>query len=811
MNPLDEEQERKRREEIAAMAENEPMGRGAVEPSFFESIGQGISNRFNAAVDKAGQTLMNPGQAIQQKMMNEQSQKKQEDLTNTEVQTNTTTTYGDGSKEHTVKTQVPAGQPQPQPQQQQQAPMGPTMGPVAPNTPEAQQQAQQQAQAFAQQFARFQQPQAQARSMAQPAPQAQPRPQFNAPRLQSGQGPTQIPQGFQANYVPAQAGQIASAPGASLAQTAAQLQPTPYTPTAERMMDPMTQENLQHQAVVDARNMEDAEKRRQQYAKLLTDPNTSEGNKALANRFIAEDYIKEQKIAEANKKIAEATPNDLSRYMKDQNKEGSYVKAILLQRLGLQTLAEKEMERIEPTITMGTATDLEGNRYSVGRDKFGNIRQAFDRSGKQVGQETVAKLAASAMPTQAHQMPSVHGGLLQKTIMGPDNKPRIVTGMIVRDPLNPNGVSFEANVDGRTQKFDTTGLTTPSQNIEQKFLGAQADKAGANVAEGFDQGPLQSFPGVGAGGGAGGGIAGVQGNAEQVAKSLGIPIISGNRDNAAQKALYDASVAAGTPGRLPNGNPVAKPGTSKHETGNAIDVDNAKLTPAQRTQLTNNGFFQPLPKQDPNHWEFDPNKAVQGTPVFQQKQNADINKKKRESDINVSEAGKTERVKENAKTIDAKLDQLTSTQTAADRGIQNLQSNNHLFGGGTNQIEYFRQANIPLVERTAKFNNTQAILKLAATDNLETLSKYIKPLSNSDLAYIEKYNINERSSPAEVERWLNSYYRAASVAYQRQADLYNNPQAPAGKAPPPLSQSNTTAPAATGPVRKYNPTTGRLE
>ena len=126
MNPLDDEQERKRREEIAAMAENEPMGRGAVEPSFFESVGQGISNRFNNAITQAGNTLMNPQQAIQQKMMNEQTQQRQQDQANTEVQTNTTTTYGDGSKEHTVKTQVPAGQPQPQPQQQQ-APMGPTI------------------------------------------------------------------------------------------------------------------------------------------------------------------------------------------------------------------------------------------------------------------------------------------------------------------------------------------------------------------------------------------------------------------------------------------------------------------------------------------------------------------------------------------------------------------------------------------------------------------------------------------------------------------------------------------------------------
>ena len=120
--------------------------------------------------------------------------------------------------------------------------------------------------------------------------------------------------------------------------------------------------------------------------------------------------------------------------------------------------------------------------------------------------------------------------------------------------------------------------------------------------------------------------------------------------------------------------------------------------------------------------------------------------------------------------------------------------------------EYFRQQSIPLQERTTNFNNTQAILKLAATDNLNTLSKYIKPLSNSDLTYIEKYNINERTSPAEVERWLSHYYRAASAAYQRQADLYNNPQAPAGKAPPPLSPSGGTASQIPGQNTTKKPT-----
>ena len=801
MNPLDDEEERKKREAIAARMDEEAYANpvGPVEPSFLQNVGNAISNRFNAAVDKAGQTMMNPGQAIQQGLMNTQQRQQQDDLANTEVQTQTTKSYADGSQEHTVKTQVPAQQPQPQ---VQQTPMANTMGPVAPNTPEAEQQAQQQAQAFAQQFAKYQQPQQQTRAVAQPQPQAQARPQFNAPQLQSGTGPTQIPTGFQANYVPPQAGQVAAAPGASLAQTAAQMQTTPYTPTAERMTEPMSAQNLETQSVIDARNIEDAEKRRQAYAKLMANPDVSAGSKALANRFIAEDYIKQEKIADANRKIQEATPNDISRYMKEQSKEGSYVKAILLQRLGLQTLAEKEMERIDPTITMGTAVDAQGNKYAVGRDKYGNIRQAFDSAGKQVGQETVAKLSAAALPQHAWQMAGVHGGLMQKTVMGPDNKPMTVTGVVKSDPLT-NETYFEAG----NKRYDTSGLTTPAQNVEQRFLGAQAEKSGAAAGEGFTPQAQKAFPGA-------------AGNAASIATSIGIPVISGNRDNAAQKALYDASVANGTPGRLPNGNLVAKPGSSKHETGQAVDIDTAKLTQAQRTQLANNGFFQPFPEKDPNHWEINPAKAAEGTPVYKQKQNAELEQKQAEANIRTAEAGKTARVTENAKTIDANLKQLEQTQYVADRGIRALESGAHLFGGGLKQVEYFRQANIPLTERTEDFNVTQQILQLAATDNLSRLSQFIKPLSNSDLAYIEKYNINERTSPAEVRRWLDHYNRAATVAYNRQAELFNNPQAPAFKAQTVQQQGGGSLVnqipgqnpnAAAAPVRKYNPATGRIE
>jgi len=88
------------------------------------------------------------------------------------------------------------------------------------------------------------------------------------------------------------------------------------------------------------------------------------------------------------------------------------------------------------------------------------------------------------------------------------------------------------------------------------------------------------------------------GQAATIAKQTGAPIISGDRTNVKQQELYDNWIANGR-----KGNPVARPGTSKHETGNAIDVDMKRATPEQIAALKQQGFIQPMPDKDPNHWE----------------------------------------------------------------------------------------------------------------------------------------------------------------------------------------------------------------
>jgi len=93
-----------------------------------------------------------------------------------------------------------------------------------------------------------------------------------------------------------------------------------------------------------------------------------------------------------------------------------------------------------------------------------------------------------------------------------------------------------------------------------------------------------------------------------------IRITSAQRTPQQGQALYQTSVAAGTPGIQPNGIPVAKPGTSPHETlpaGDVLDIETDKLTTAGRTELAQKGYYQPYGK-DSVHWQKIP---VAGAPA----------------------------------------------------------------------------------------------------------------------------------------------------------------------------------------------------
>lgn len=72
-----------------------------------------------------------------------------------------------------------------------------------------------------------------------------------------------------------------------------------------------------------------------------------------------------------------------------------------------------------------------------------------------------------------------------------------------------------------------------------------------------------------------------------------LTIVSGRRTRAEQQALWD--------NRHNNRYPVARPGTSRHELGEAIDIPSAEV-PALLAVAAEVGLCQPLPVTDPIHF-----------------------------------------------------------------------------------------------------------------------------------------------------------------------------------------------------------------
>ena len=87
-----------------------------------------------------------------------------------------------------------------------------------------------------------------------------------------------------------------------------------------------------------------------------------------------------------------------------------------------------------------------------------------------------------------------------------------------------------------------------------------------------------------------------------------LQINSAKRDPEDQVRLYQETVDAGRPGISPTGMPVGRPGTSSHEKGLAVDIQNYS-DPAAIKALNNQGLRQVVPK-DPVHFQLSGEKGM---------------------------------------------------------------------------------------------------------------------------------------------------------------------------------------------------------
>jgi len=300
----------------------------------------------------------------------------------------------------------------------------------------------------------------------------------------------------------------------------------------------------------------------------------------------------------------------LMKEIKSKKEEGSYLKAILFARLGLADLAKEEQQKLGAGMKYEVSTNERGEQALIQYNGDGLPTKGFTAAGAQLTPKELAGYAAGALPTKAHLMPSVHGTPVQNAAGE--------GGLRMYDPR-----TRQTYVQVGNERRPDVGFTLPTQNVQNVYAAAGAGQMGKQAAEGFQNQPLAPYPGGGAPAGSQGGAP--VANAVQIASQLGVPVISGVRDTARQQQLYDESVRAGRTGFTAQGNPIAKPGTSAHETAMGVDIDTARLTPTQRQQLTAQGLYQPMPQKDPNHWEMRPAAAAPGTPVYEQKKQAELN------------------------------------------------------------------------------------------------------------------------------------------------------------------------------------------
>lgn len=401
-----EYQARRRREaeQAAAMAgDNIDAGGGqnfmdgSGQTSMGNMLGRAFDNRIQAAgnrVTSAINQFENPQQALEQRLG--VTQPVVPDAANTEVQSQQVKTYADGSQEHVVKTSTPAVMPMPE-----TAPVSQAMPAPAPSTinPQAQAAAIQRMQAAA----------AATQPPAQPAPAGPAVPQdlvagggvpavpaIGTPPTPGAPMQTAGPVNPAAAPAPVVQQAPAGAPGASLAQ-AGQTAQAPET-RPQWAIDLEAAGTDQNRLIDIAGNKaypldvrEDA-KAKLRTAMVAKDAETQAQQTVLSAA---------QGDPKAQQKLLNSIKPGAIKKDEEQVTEGSYIRAYLYARLGLNDLAQEEQQKILGKNKFGQVT-VDGTSYEVETDRNGRVVKARDNEGTAVDAPILNKIRAEAAKFGTH-------------------------------------------------------------------------------------------------------------------------------------------------------------------------------------------------------------------------------------------------------------------------------------------------------------------------------------------------------------------------------------------------------------------------
>jgi len=219
---------------------------------------------------------------------------------------------------------------------------------------------------------------------------------------------------------------------------------------------------------------------------ILANPNTPEDVKSeVQDRMynMLNDKRMEAKANQTFQKAAAGDPkavSDLSRELTKRSNEGSLLKAMFFQRMGLSELAKDEQNKLGAGVKYQAVVGPDNTRALIKYGADNMPMTGFDETGKLLTPDSLAKFASNALPTQSHLMPSVHGTPVQRT----NNNGQVETGLMMYDPR-----SQQSYVQVGNTRQPTTGWTTMSQNVQAVYGAAGAKQQGTQAAQTGTQQP----------------------------------------------------------------------------------------------------------------------------------------------------------------------------------------------------------------------------------------------------------------------------------------------------------------------------------
>ena len=271
-----------------------------------------------------------------------------------------------------------------------------------------------------------------------------------------------------------------------------------------------------------------------------------------------------------------------------------------------------------------------------------------------------------------------------------------------------------------------------------------------------------------------------------------IRITSAQRNAQQGKDLYQTSVDAGTPGVQPNGIPVAKPGTSPHETlpaGDVLDIDPSKLTTSGRTELAQKGYYQPYGKDSPHWQKIPPVGPTTAAPSparspAEYEENLKKDAAANQAFLNTTHKALSDKVEAqtndeiNAKQILGSLDKGSfGPGTSIDQGLSTMLQTVGVKPNKAEQVKYLNNLNIEQARQLFSASGARAAMGAQFTENeskrfLQTLAgidnpkEYIKQVYQLKLAEaklnqarLDYLNSNPTNMAKADRDWRNSDQR----------------------------------------------------